>query len=516
MSSKIKNSVGLSQLRQAPLESPLNQLQPDWQDHPIAPSRSTWSASASRATAQSSSSLKPNQTLKGSLTATDRRNSQRSGQYSDDFALKGLKKGQRVEINLGARKFDAYLELFNSRTGRSLLYGDQTSMQSNNARLVFTVKAGARYTVRVSSYERGEKGNYRLRSTAAKPADSSRSFYYGSGLVSAAAAVSGAMLYKTAKPNAQPTLTDVANLGGDNWNLDLVNAPEAWARGYTGQGVTVAVIDSGVDYTHPDLAANVWVNADEIAGNGIDDDGNGFVDDTRGWDFADNDNQPLGLGATTNLSDEHGSHVAGTIAAANNGVGTTGVAYNAKILPIRAFSPLTETDDPQFDTNVANSIYYAVNNGARVINMSLGNYLGDPLMSKTKAALQVAKQAGVVVVVAAGNERQGYGAVLPDEPALYANEGLAIAVGAVDINRSMLVDSNPAGIGFSNFVVAPGVDVYSTTLAGEYGYLSGTSMAAPHVAGVVALMLSANPGLTPDQVAAILTGTASSGGIRVV
>ncbi len=545
MSLKLKHSTGLSSTLktstlktstlktstltaslQAPLESPLNQAQQFWTRSSAAiralprqanaSTPSTRARPAALATAQVGS-YKISQTLKGSLSRTDRRNPLRSGRYADDFALKGLKKGQRVEITLGARKFDAYLELLNSRTGRSLLYGDQTTTKNNNARLVFTAKAKAKYTVRVSSYKSGEAGNYTLRSTASKRANSPLSFYYGSGLVNAAAAVAGAILYETVKPNAQPTFSPVANLGGDRWNLDLVKAPAAWAQGYTGQGITVAVIDDGVDYTHPDLATNIWVNADEIAGNGLDDDGNGFIDDIRGWDFLENDNQPFDAGAiSADRSSEHGTHVAGAIAAANNGIGTTGVAYNAKILPIRALSPLTDSDDPRLDTNVANSIYYAVNNGARVINMSLGNYLGDPLMAQTKAALQVAKQAGVVVVVAAGNARQDYGAVFPDEPALYANEGLAIAVGALDINRRMLADSNPAGTTFSNVVVAPGVDVYSTIVNGEYGYLSGTSMSAPHVAGVVALMLSANPGLMSDQVAAILSATANPSGIQVV
>lgn len=519
MALELKHSTGLfSTLEtstltvslQAPLELPLNQSQQSWarSSVAIASTHSTRARPATRATAQVGS-FKISQPLKGSLSRTDRRNPFRSGRYADDFALKGLKTGQRVEITLGARKFDAYLELLNSRTGRSLLYGDQITTKRNNARLVFTVKARANYTVRVSSYDPGETGNYTLRSSASKRANSPLSFYYGSGLVNAAAAVAGAI--------AQPTFSPVANLGGDGWSLDLVNAPEAWAQGYTGQGITVAVIDDGVDYTHPDLAANIWVNADEIAGNGLDDDGNGFIDDIRGWDFLENDNQPFDSGSiSAERSSGHGTHVAGAIAAANNGIGTTGVAYNAKILPIRALSPLTDSDDPRLDTNVANGIYYAINNGARVINMSLGNYLGDPLMTQTKAALQAAKQAGVVVVVAAGNARQSYGAVFPDEPALYANEGLAIAVGALDINRRMLIDSNPAGTTFSNVVVAPGGDVYSTILNGEYGYLSGTSMSAPHVAGIVALMLSANPSLTPDQVAAILSATANPSGIQVV
>jgi subtilisin len=203
---------------------------------------------------------------------------------------------------------------------------------------------------------------------------------------------------------------DVPDLGGTQWELDMIKAPEVWAQGFTGQGVTVAVLDTGVDYTHPDLQANIWQNPGEIAGNGLDDDQNGFVDDIRGWSFVDDDsNDPMD-------SDQHGTHVAGTIAAGNNGFGVTGVAYDAKIMPIRVIDGRDDNYPQRFDANVAAGIRYAVQNGARVINMSLGNYIGDPVMVQTRTALQEAFQAGVVAVMASGNERQE-GATRPIEPA---------------------------------------------------------------------------------------------------
>ncbi len=121
------------------------------------------------------------------------------------------------------------------------------------------------------------------------------------------------------------------------------------------------MVDTGVDYTHPDLDGNIWTNSREIAGNGVDDDGNGYVDDVHGWDFVGNDNAPLD-------ADGHGTHVSGTIAAENNGVGITGVAYNAKIMPVRVL------DENGSGTNaaIAAGIRYAADNGARVINLSLG------------------------------------------------------------------------------------------------------------------------------------------------
>jgi len=171
---------------------------------------------------------------------------------------------------------------------------------------------------------------------------------------------------------SQPTFADVPNLGGNNWGNDMVNAPEAWARGYTGQGVTVAVIDSGVDISHQDLSNNIWRNTGEIASNGIDDDGNGYTDDVYGWNFGIGQNNNNVLPGTTSSGQGHGTHVAGTIAAANNGIGMTGVAYNSRIMAIR----MGDVDSQGRFTNggnLAQAIRYAVDNGARVINMSLGS-----------------------------------------------------------------------------------------------------------------------------------------------
>jgi subtilisin family serine protease len=132
----------------------------------------------------------------------------------------------------------------------------------------------------------------------------------GYGLVNAAAAVAGIL-------NQSP-FANVPTFGGANdWGVNLVNAPEAWARGYTGQGIVVAVLDTGVDRNHADLAGNIWTNAGEIANDGLDNDGNGYVDDVYGWNFANGNNNTLD-------GNSHGTHVAGTIPAGNNGFGATG------------------------------------------------------------------------------------------------------------------------------------------------------------------------------------------------
>ncbi|MBW4643739.1 MAG: S8 family serine peptidase [Goleter apudmare HA4340-LM2] len=305
----------------------------------------------------------------------------------------------------------------------------------------------------------------------------------GYGLVNAAAAV--------AKTIGQSTFADVPDLGGNNWGVDMVKAPEVWARGYTGQGVVVAVVDTGVDYNHVDLRNNIWTNTKEISGNGIDDDGNGYIDDDYGWNFIDNTNNVLDKNG-------HGTHVAGTIAGENNGSGVTGIAYNAKIMPVKV---LSDSGSGSYSA-IANGIYYAVNNGANVINLSLG---GDFPNSTLASAIEYASKKGVVVVMAAGNN--GYPFV--SYPAAYANKS-GLAVGAVDQNNNMANFSNRPGVTQLSYVTAPGVNVYSSLPGNQYAYYSGTSMATPHVAGVVALMLSANPSLTDAQVRQIITSSAGN------
>ncbi|WP_138499216.1 S8 family peptidase [Nostoc sp. PA-18-2419] len=305
----------------------------------------------------------------------------------------------------------------------------------------------------------------------------------GYGLVNAAAAV--------AKVTGQNTFADVPDLGGNNWGADLVKAPEVWAKGYTGKGVVVAVVDTGVDRNHEDLKNNIWTNSKEIPGNGIDDDGNGYVDDDYGWNFSDNNNDTLDRNG-------HGTHVSGTIAGENNDYGVTGIAYDAKIMPVKV---LNDSGSGSYNS-IAKGIRYAVDNGADVINLSLGGKYSNRTL---ESAIDYASSKGVIVVMAAGND----GESSPDYPARYAYKS-GIAVGAVDRNKNLADFSDRAGTNQISYVTAPGVDVYSTVPNNQYATYSGTSMAAPHVAGVVALMLSANPNLTDAQVRQIVTETAEN------
>jgi len=427
-----------------------------------------------------------NQTVSGTLARTDPRNPTRYGRFSDDYLLTGVVVGQAVQVNLNA-DFDTYLQVVNANTGAVIAYNDDSG-SATNSQLSFVVESDVHYIIRATSFAPRAVGDYTI-TTNTVTLPEGYNTNYGYGLVDAAAAVAGAVGESSPFP-------EVAELGGNNWGLNGVNAPEAWAQGYTGQGVVVAVVDSGVDYNHSDLSGNIWVNSDEVANNGVDDDGNGFIDDVQGWDFVDGDNDPMDL-------NDHGTHVAGTIAAENNGFGVTGVAYNASIMSVRTF----DANGLGLPSDIAAGIRYAVDNGADVINLSLG---GDFTSAEEEEAIRYASDSGVVVVMAAGNE----GASQPVYPARYATDW-GIAVGAVDSNKTLANFSNRAGATALDYVVAPGVDILSTTPGNSYKSFDGTSMATPHVAGVAALVLSANPNLTPPEVESLLTQTANRTGITV-
>lgn len=306
----------------------------------------------------------------------------------------------------------------------------------------------------------------------------------GYGLVNAAAAVSRGI-------GSPVPFADVLDTNYP-WELNATNVPEVWTQGFTGEGVVVAVLDSGVDYTHPDLDSRIWQNIDEIPANGIDDDRNGYTDDIIGWDFLNNNGFPMDF-------DGHGTHVAGIVAAEANEFGVTGVAPNAQIMPIRVMA-----DDLGSLNSIASGIYYAVNNGADVINMSLGFYDDYNDLTPLQQAVQFATENGVVVVSSTGNQDR----FSPLYPAGYATDW-GIAVGASNINNQFADFSNHAGYTPLDYVVAPGVEVYSTIPYNGYSLADGTSMAAPHVAGIAALMLSANPNLTVGEIEQILTQTAN-------
>jgi hypothetical protein len=406
---------------------------------------------------------------------------------TNDYYSFSLANSGNFNLSLTGMTADGDVQLLNS--GGSLI-ASSTNGGTASESITSQLSAGT-YYIRVYPYQSANT-NYNLAVSATSDGGGTGfNSTYGYGLVNAAAAVAQAI--------SQPTFADVPNLGGNNWGNDMVNAPEAWARGYTGQGVTVAVIDSGVDISHQDLSNNIWGNTGEIASNGIDDDGNGYTDDVYGWNFGIGQNNNNVLPGTSSSGQGHGTHVAGTIAAANNGIGMTGVAYNSRIMAIR----MGDVDSQGRFTNggnLAQAIRYAVDNGARVINMSLGWSDSTAL----RDALAYAASRNVITVSAAGNSSLSS----PGTPAYYATQ-YGLSVGAVDSSRTIASFSNRAGTNSSmQHVMAPGVNVYSTVPGNGYASYSGTSMAAPHVAGVVALMLGANPNLTHAQVRSILTSSA--------
>jgi subtilisin family serine protease len=225
-----------------------------------------------------------------------------------------------------------------------------------------------------------------------------------------------------------------------------IDAPEAWAITTGSSNVVVAVIDSGIDFNHPDLAPNIWQNPGETPDNTIDDDGNGYIDDMQGWDFVDNDNNPIDPN-----SDSHGTHVAGIIAAkGNNTAGITGVCWTATIMPIR----FLDTFDSGSVADEIAAIDYAIDNGANIINASFG----DVNYSQTEYdAISRANAAGVLLVAAVGNDGINDD-IFPNYPSSYDLDNI-IAVAATNQNDALAWFSNYGATSVD--VAAPGIDVYS-------------------------------------------------------
>ena len=278
---------------------------------------------------------------------------------------------------------------------------------------------------------------------------------------------------------------DVSREEVQNPYMDFVGVKDTWNylndKGLAGgsSDVVVAVIDTGVDFNHKDLVANIWTNTAEIPGNGVDDDKNGFIDDYHGYDCVGNNGDPMD-------NNGHGTHVAGIIAASNDGAGMTGIAYNTKIMPIKAGN----SSGVFLNSDIAEAITYAYMNGADVINMSFG---GSAVSLPVQEALENAYTTSVLVASAGNdsmaNERTSeIKKATPNYPAAYqfvigvmscSNTGVESEFTNYDTKPNNKVEYE---------VYAPGEQIYSTMPGGKYAYMSGTSMSAPVVSGIAALL----------------------------
>lgn len=277
-------------------------------------------------------------------------------------------------------------------------------------------------------------------------------------------------------------LNNTASNSGGTADADI-DAPEAWNTQLGSSSTLVAIIDTGIDYNHPDLKANIWTNTREIAGNGRDDDGNGYIDDIHGYDFANEDSDPMD-------DNQHGTHVAGTIGAVgNNGIGVAGVNWNVKMMALK----FLDADGSGYDSDAIRALDYAVKMGAKVSNNSWGGGGRDQAMAD---AIERARVAGHIFVAAAGNDGRDNDRTA-NYPSNYTSDNI-IAVAATGADDSLASWSNWGATTVD--IAAPGVKILSTLPGNRYGTLSGTSMATPHVVGAVALVMSQNPTYTYRQV----------------
>jgi subtilisin family serine protease len=397
----------------------------------------------------------------GSSQGTLERHSDR-----DWFGI-NLNTGSSYRVDLkGESLLDPHLRLRDSR-GQILAEIDDTPT-SLDPSVEFKILRGGRFYLDVGSAHGAYRGRYTLTAqllkTAQPQTQPQRTFSRldGYGQVNAKGAFEGLL---------NRPLNDQVPLGGDLWNLDMIGAPEAWAansngRSTTGKGVTIAVVDTGIDYRHREFKGRIRSGYDFVDGDSIAEDANG-----------------------------HGTHVAGTIAAANDGRGITGVAHDATIMPIRVL----DENGAGYLSDAIRGVRWATNNGADVINLSLG---GTGYSQAMADAIRHASRRGTVVVMAAGNT----GGASPEYPGAHAIEH-GIAVGAVQRDGRIAGFSNRSGSRPLDYVTAPGVGITSTIPGNRYGRYSGTSMATPHVAGVAGLLKSQNSRLSSSAIEDLITGT---------
>jgi len=276
-----------------------------------------------------------------------------------------------------------------------------------------------------------------------------------------------------------------------------INVAQAWSMTTGSRNVVVAVIDSGIDITHPDLAANIWTNPGDTSGNSLDDDHNGYLDDIHGWNFVDDNNQVTdGYG--------HGTHVAGIIGAVgNNGSGVTGISWQVSLLPLK----VQDSRGIGYTSSILKAINYVTmmrrDHGINIVAVNASWEAAAGFSVVVVSANKKEGEAGVTFIAAAGNQASDND-VVPRYPANYLLPNV-ITVAALSTTNTLASMSNYGGTTVD--LAAPGSLIQSTFPGGTYGILSGTSMAAPQVTGVVALLAAAKPGITVAEVRAAILGT---------
>ncbi len=282
-----------------------------------------------------------------------------------------------------------------------------------------------------------------------------------------------------------------------NWGLLRISAPDAWTVTSGSRNVVVAVIDSGIDSSIPQIAESLWVNPGEIPDNGLDDDGNGYVDDIHGWDFRDDDNSSM-VGSPLHW---HGTFVAGIIAARPGQLPIVGVAPGVQIMDVRFLDSSNRFGAGDWGKFV-DAIDYAVDNGADIINLSI--YANGRPPASLEGAIHRAAQAGVILIGIAGNTRQE-GVQYPGK---YDDVYAVSATAEGDLHPDFSTWGPEVAF------CAPGADITSFVPGGQSATHSGTSFAAPHVSGTLALILSAFPALTPSQAVELLESSLIDIGTR--
>ena len=298
----------------------------------------------------------------------------------------------------------------------------------------------------------------------------------------------------SATPNdtSYSSLWGMHNTGQSGGTSDVdIDAPEAWNLTKGSRSVLVGVIDTGFNYSHPDLAANAWTNPNEIGGNHLDDDGNGYIDDTRGWDFVNDDNDPMD-------DHGHGTHCSGTIGAVgNNGAGVVGVNWQVSIVGLKFLA----ANGSGANSDATEAIAYATSIGVLLTSNSWGGGGYDALMED---AIEEANAAGILFVAAAGNETNNND-INANFPASFPNDNV-ISVAAITRTGALASFSNYGATTVD--LGAPGQDILSTHLGTAYATMSGTSMATPHVSGACALLKAYRPTLTHTEIKSMLLGNA--------